>query len=152
MRNRGRVREDEVTGIPVAREIPGMGLKGGARMRGLTNPDANRRGRRRRLWGPGPESKDIGEEILGGKIHAGSVKGKVCDAVTVKSISFAELSVGSAINSLGVLLGNLKLLELGSKDARGSNRLVVIKKHDPPMYYLLESGTSGVESILGPME
>ena len=35
--------------------------------------------------------------------------------------------------------------------ARGTNRLVVIKKHDPPMYYLLKSGTSGVQNILGPV-
>ena len=56
MRNRGRVGEGD-TGIPVARGIPNMGLQEWARMGGLTNPDANRGGRRRGLWGRDPKAR-----------------------------------------------------------------------------------------------
>jgi len=150
MRNRRRVGEDD-TGIPVARGIPDMGLEEWARMGGFPDPDASRRGKQRGLWGPGSESKNVGEKILGGKGHPGSVKGKVGDTVALKGISFAKLSVSGAIDGLGVLLSDLELLELRGKDAGGANRLIIIKEHNPSVYGLLEGSPRRVESVLGPV-
>ena len=107
-------------------------------MRSFPNSGANRGGWRNRLWSgkragrPGSESKDLSENILQGKVHTGGVRCKVSDAVTLKSISFPELSVGGTIDGLSVLLSDLELLEVRGEDARGSDRLVVINKHDPP--------------------
>jgi hypothetical protein len=149
-RGRRGVGEDG-TGSPVVRRFQDMGVEEWAWVGGLPDSDANRRRRRRGLWGPGSESKNVSEKILGGKVHTGSVKGKVGDTVALKGISFAKLSVSGAIDGLGVLLSDLELLELRGKDARGSNRLIVFKEHNPSVYGLLKGSPRRVESVLGPV-
>jgi hypothetical protein len=137
------------TSSPAVRRLRDVGVEEWAWVGGLPDSDANRRRRRCELWGPGSESKNVSEKILGGKVHPGSVKDKVGDTVALKGISFAKLSVSGAIDGLGVLLSDLELLELRGKDARGTNRLIVIKEHNPSVYGLLKGSPRRVESVLG---
>ena len=98
---------------------------------------------------PGSEGENVSEMVLGGKVGPGSAEGQIGDAVKLSGVSFAELGISGAIESLGVLLSGLKLLKLRGKDAGGANRLIVIKKHDTSVDGLLEGSPRRVESILG---
>ena len=64
-RGRRRVGKDD-TSIPVDRRFRDMGVEEWAWVGGLPDSNANRRGRRRGLWGPGSESKNVSEKVLGG--------------------------------------------------------------------------------------
>jgi hypothetical protein len=79
----------------------------------------------------GPESKDTGKIVLGGEMGANSTAGEVANAAELRGISFTKLSIGSAVDGFGTLLGDLELLELGGEDVGSTDRLIVIEEHDP---------------------
>jgi hypothetical protein len=45
--------------------------------------------------------------VLGGEVGPGSAEGQIGDAVKLSGVSFAELGISGAIDSLGVLLSGL---------------------------------------------
>ena len=83
------------------------------------------------MWGSGPEGEDRDKMVLGGEMGASSAAGEVTNATTLGSISFTKLSIRSAVDGFGTLLGDLELLELGSEDVGSTDRLIVIEEHDP---------------------
>ena len=97
----------DITSTPVVRRARGVGVKGGAWVGGLPDSDSNRRRRRSELRWPGSEGKDISEMVLGGEVGPGSAEGQIGDAVKLSGVSFAELGISGAIDSLGVLLSGL---------------------------------------------
>ena len=100
---------------------------------------------------PGSKGENMSEVVLGSEVGPGSTAGEIVDTVELSVIGFTKLGIRSAIDGLGILLSDLELLKVRGEDARGSNGLVVINEHDPPMDDMLESSTSGVEVVLSPM-
>ena len=84
-----------------------MGVNGGAWMGGLPDSDSDGRRRRSGLRWPGSEGENVSEMVLGGEVGPGSAEGKIGDAVKLSGVSFAELGISGAIDSLGVLLSGL---------------------------------------------
>ena len=98
---------------------------------------------------PGPESEDIGKIVLGGKVGANSTAGEIANAAELRGISFTKLDISSAVDGLGTLLGDLKLLELGGEDVGSADRLIVIEEHGPAVDGRPKRDARRVEGILG---
>jgi hypothetical protein len=98
---------------------------------------------------PRSKGENISEVVVGGEVGPGSTAGEIADTVELRGIGFTKLDISSAIDGLGTLLSDLKLLELGREDVGGANRLIVIKKHDPAVNGYLKRSPRRVEGILG---
>jgi len=94
------------TSTPIIRPR-GVGGRGGTWMGGLPDSDPDRRGRRSGLRWPGSEGENVSKMVLGGEVGPGSAKGQIVDTVKLSGISFTELGISSAIDSLGILLDGL---------------------------------------------
>ena len=125
--HRGSSESNSLSGVPNLNRR----LFIGARVRGLSDPNPGKRGRWCELRWSGPEGEDTGKIVLGGEMGASSTAGEVANAAKLRSISFTKLSIGSAVDGFGTLLGDLELLELGSEDVGSTDRLIVIEEHDP---------------------
>jgi hypothetical protein len=89
--------------------------------------------------------------VLGGSVGASSTAGEVTDAAALNSVSFTKLSVRSAINSLGTLLGDLELLETRGEDVWRADGLIVLDEHTSLVDASLERAAGSIEGILGLM-
>ena len=118
-------------------------------MGGLSDSNPCKRRRRGGLRWPGSKGENIGKIVLGGEVGPDSTAGEIANAVELRGISFTKLNIGSAVDGLGTLLGDLKLLELGSEDVGSADRLIVIEEHDPAVDGSLKRDARSVEDILG---